>query len=69
MLILTRRPDEAIRIGNDVTVVVLGVKGAQVRIGIEAPRQIAVHRDEIYERLRAEGLNGPIPRRTGTQNR
>lgn len=54
MLILTRRPSEIIRIGDDVTVMVLGIKGNQVRIGIEAPRDVSVHREEIYERIRAQ---------------
>jgi carbon storage regulator len=54
MLILTRRPAETIRIGDEVTVTILGIKGNQVRIGIDAPRFVAVHRQEIYERIRAE---------------
>lgn len=51
MLILTRRVDESVVIGNDVTVTVLGVKGNQVRIGIDAPRDLPVHRQEIYDRI------------------
>lgn len=59
MLILTRRPDETICIGNDVTVTVLGVKGQQVRIGIEAPLSVEVDRAEI--RLRKDaGLSPPV---------
>ena len=54
MLILTRRVGETVMIGNDVTVTVLGVKGNQVRIGINAPKTVAVHREEIYERIKRE---------------
>jgi carbon storage regulator len=54
MLILTRRIGETITIGSNVTVTVLGVKGAQVRIGINAPKDIEVHREEVYERIRQE---------------
>lgn len=52
MLILTRRVSETLMIGDDVTVTVLGVKGNQVRIGINAPATVGVHREEIYERIR-----------------
>ena len=54
MLILTRRAGETVMIGNDVTITVLGVKGNQVRIGINAPRDVAVHREEIFERIQSE---------------
>lgn len=52
MLILTRRVGEVLTIGDDMTVTVLGVKGNQVRIGVDAPRDVAVHRGEIYERIK-----------------
>jgi len=55
VLILTRRINEAIMIGDDVTIVVLSVRGNQVRLGIDAPPQIACHREEIYHRLQKEG--------------
>jgi carbon storage regulator len=54
LLILTRRVGETLMIGDEVTVTVLGVKGNQVRIGVNAPREVAVHREEIYERIKAE---------------
>ena len=54
MLILTRRVGEVVMIGDEVTVIVLGVKGNQVRVGISAPKTGAVHREEIYERIRRE---------------
>lgn len=54
MLILTRRPQEAIRVGNEVTITVLGVEGGKVRIGITAPRHISVDRQEVYERKQRE---------------
>ncbi|MCC7256771.1 MAG: carbon storage regulator CsrA [Gammaproteobacteria bacterium] len=51
MLILTRRVGETVIIGNDVDVTVLGVKGNQVRLGVKAPRDVAVHREEIFQRI------------------
>ena len=54
MLILTRRAGETVMIGSDVTITVLGVKGNQVRIGINAPKDVTVHREEIYERMQSE---------------
>jgi len=58
MLILTRRVGETLMIGDDVTVTVLGVKGNQVRIGINAPKDVSVHREEIYERIKNEQAGG-----------
>ena len=64
MLILTRRVGETLMIGDQVTVTVLGVKGNQVRIGINAPKDLAVHREEIFQRIRKEqegGGEGVVP--------
>lgn len=54
MLILTRRVGEAVMIGDEVTVTILGVKGNQVRLGINAPKTVAVHREEIFDRIKNE---------------
>ena len=59
MLILTRRVGETLMIDDDITVTVLGVKGNQVRIGVNAPKEVAVHREEIYERIKQEGNKTP----------
>jgi len=54
MLILTRRVGESIIVGDDVTITVLGVKGNQIRLGVNAPKDISVHREEIYQRIKQE---------------
>jgi carbon storage regulator len=62
MLILTRRVGETLMIGDGVEVTVLGVKGGQVRIGVQAPREIAVHREELVKRMRSEAQDAaPMP--------
>lgn len=63
ILILTRRVGETLMVGDDVTVTVLGVKGNQVRIGVNAPKDVAVHREEIYERIRKENETGHVAHR------
>jgi carbon storage regulator len=54
MLILTRRLNETLMIGNEITVTVLGVKGNQVRLGVKAPKSVAVHREEVFDRIHTE---------------
>ncbi|WP_022956731.1 carbon storage regulator CsrA [Perlucidibaca piscinae] len=60
MLILTRRVGETLMVGDEVTVTVLGVKGNQVRLGVNAPRDVAVHREEIYQRIQTEQPTSPL---------
>ena len=60
MLILSRRPGESVKIGDEVTVTVLSVKGNQLRLGFTAPPNVAIHREEIYERIQAERLDNTL---------
>ena len=64
MLILTRRVGEAVIIGDDVKMTVLGVRGNQVRLGVDAPKTVSVHREEIYDRIKGEQSEG-VPRGEG----
>ena len=61
MLILTRKIHEAVRIGDDIEVSIIGVKGNQVRLGIKAPSDVAVHREEIYERIHKDEKSSESP--------
>lgn len=65
MLILTRKSGEGIRIGEDIRIVIVEVKGNHVRIGIDAPKDTQVHRDEVYEKIRQENINASV---SGTDN-
>lgn len=56
MLVLTRKPGETITIGTDIKVTILGVEGRQIRIGIDAPKEVSIHREEIYNKIQAEKL-------------
>lgn len=66
MLILTRKPGESIVIGDNVTITVLGVRGNQVRLGVEAPIEISVHREEIYHRIQREKTRRKAEEAAGT---
>jgi len=65
MLILTRRVGESLMVGDDITITVLGVKGNQVRIGVNAPKDVAVHREEIFNRIHEAGESLPPEGETG----
>ena len=57
MLILTRKLGEKITIGDDITITIVEIKGAQVKLGVEAPKHVEIHRQEVYERIRQENLS------------
>ena len=61
MLVLTRKSGERLKIGHEITVTILEIAGGQVRLGIEAPPEVSVHREEIYERIRQENLRAAAP--------
>lgn len=71
MLVLTRRDGESLKIGDEVTVTVLGIRGSEVRIGIAAPRAIPVHREEIYKKVLSErgGIVVALPGAGGSESR
>ena len=69
MLILTRRVGETLIIGDDVKITVLGVRGHQVRLGVDAPRSVSVHREEIYKRIQSEGDEGQEAAMPGNEKR
>jgi len=62
MLILTRRIGETLMVGDDVAITVLGVKGNQIRLGVDAPKNVSVHREEIYQRIQRERGEEPVDR-------
>ena len=64
MLILTRRPGESVKIGDDITITVLAVRGNQLRLGFTAPQNVAVHREEVYQRIQAEKVTDILQART-----
>jgi carbon storage regulator len=64
MLILTRRVGETLMVGEEISITVLGIKGSQVRIGVNAPRTVSVHREEIFERIRSERGEEITPKTT-----
>ena len=66
MLILTRRPGESVKIGDDITITVLAVRGNQLRLGFTAPQNVAVHREEVYQRIQAEKVTDILQARTLT---
>jgi carbon storage regulator len=66
MLILTRRLGESIKIGNEITITVLGIKGNQTRLGFTAPQDVAVHREEVYQRIQAEKVTNISQARNGS---